>query len=271
MKINVSCVQMKPVLMDIQANVRKMEKFIKEIAEENKNVNLIIFPELITSGYECDEGFYNLAERIYDGFSIEKISKLAKKYKVSIIYGFPERDEQRDNVIYNSSVYIDNKGVVLGTYRKVHLFDSEKKYFTPGSEFPIFNTDFGKVAMMICWDTAFPEVARIYALNGAELIAISTNWEKPYSEDWDLVTSARAFDNCIYIAAANRIGQDKKLSFFGHSRIVSPLGKPIKELNEEVEGVISSQLDLETAKKLKRDYYTLFEDRRPELYKRILE
>jgi predicted amidohydrolase len=274
MKVNVSCVQMEPIRFDFASNLKKMVNFIENVMIEHPKTNLIVFPELITSGYECGEEFQNLAERVSDGESIKVVSKLAKKYNVHIIYGFPEKDEFIEDVIYNASAFINNNGEVLGTYRKVHLFASEKEFFRAGCEYPIFDTSIGKIGIMICWDTAFPEVARIYALQGAELIAISTNWEKPYLEnietnnqdDWDLITRARAFDNCLYLAAANRIGSDEALGFFGRSKIVGPTGIPIKELNEEIEGAIFAELDYSKIPLLRSAYYTFFEDRRPDTY-----
>lgn len=270
MKIKVSCVQMEPKLLDVKENLNKMTRFISEVMEQDNETNLIVFPELITSGYECEDEFQNIAETIDDGYSINIIKELAKRFNTNIVYGFPERDEKLRDVIYNSSVFIDNNGDVLGVYRKVHLFDTEKKYFRAGCKFPIINTSFGKIGLMICWDTAFPEVSRIYSLKGAELLIVSTNWENPYSDDWDLVTRARAFDNCIHLVAANRVGYDKKLGFFGHSKIIDPLGKPIEELNEELEGIISAELDLNVSLELRKKYYTLFKDRRPELYEKIV-
>ncbi|MCB2295217.1 carbon-nitrogen hydrolase family protein [Clostridium algoriphilum] len=266
MKFNVSCVQMKPERYDVKRNIKTMCGFIDKVMEENANTNLIVFPELITSGYECHEEFHKIAEVACESDSIKIIGQAAKKYKTNIIFGFPERDAENKEVLYNSAAFVNEKGELGGTYRKVHLFDTEKKYFTPGRDYPVFDTSFGKIGVMICWDTAFPEVARIYALKDVDLLVVSTNWEKPYSDDWDLVTSARAFDNCVYLAAANRIGNDDKLSFFGHSRIVSPLGKSIAELNEEIEGVISAELDLQVPLKLREEYYTFFKDRRPDTY-----
>lgn len=274
MKINVTCVQMEPIRFDVAANLNKMKHFIEKAMIENPKTNLLLFPELITSGYECGKEFQNLAERVSEGESIKVVSGLANKYNVHIIYGFPERDELIDDIIYNASVCIDNYGKVLGTYRKVHLFDTEKEFFKAGSDYPIFDTEIGKIGMMICWDTAFPEVARTYALQGAELIAVSTNWEKPYLEDvetnnqddWDLVTRARAFDNCLYLAAANRIGFDETLGFFGGSKIIGPTGTPMIELNEEIEGIISAELDYSRIPLLRSAYYTFFEDRRPDTY-----
>lgn len=266
MKINVSCVQMRPVRYDVKGNVKKMCKFIDKVMKENENTDLIVFPELITSGYECHDEFHNIAEVAYESSTIKIIGQMAKKYKTNIIFGFPERDGKNKEILYNSVAYVNDRGELGGTYRKVHLFDTEKEYFTPGHEYPVFDTFFGKIGIMICWDTAFPEVARIYALKHVDLMVVSTNWEKPYSDDWDLVTSARAFDNCMYLAAANRIGDDDKLSFFGHSRIVSPLGKPIAELKEEIEGIISAELDLSIPIDLREKYYTFFNDRKPETY-----
>lgn len=265
-KITVSCIQMKPKRFDFDTNLKNMCNLVDEAINENEETSLIVFPELITSGYECGKEFYNLAETVPDGRSMKVLGGLAKRYKTNIIYGFPEKDLDVSGVLYNSAVLINDMGEISGVYRKVHPFDTERQYFRAGNKFPIFNTSVGKVGIMICWDTAFPEVARTYALKGADLIVVSTNWEKPYSDDWDLVTRARAFENCIYLAASNRVGYDEKLSFFGHSRIIDPLGKPIKELNDEVEGIISSELDLSLPGKLRQEYYTFFRDRRPDTY-----
>lgn len=274
MKINVTCIQMEPIRFDVAANLKKMTDFVEKAMLEYPKTELIIFPELITSGYECGKEFQRLAERVSDGESVRQISELAKKHKVHIIFGFPERDEAMDDVLYNASAFIDSAGKVLGTYRKVHLFASEKEFFRAGCDYPLFHTEIGKIGIMICWDTAFPEVARAYALQGAELIAVSTNWEKPYLEDvetknqddWDLITRARAFDNCLYLAAANRIGFDETLGFFGRSKIIGPTGVPIEELNEEVEGIISAELDYARIPVLRAAYYTFFKDRRPDTF-----
>jgi len=85
-------------------------------------------------------------------------------------------------------------------------------------------------------------------------------------DDWDLMTRARAFDNCCYLAAANRIGFDETLGFFGRSKIIGPTGVPIKELNEEVEGIISAEIDYTLSHKLRTAYYTFFKDRRPDTF-----
>lgn len=269
MKLQVACVQMEPELCRMDANLDKMVAHMEAVMRENPQTKLIVFPELITSGYECGEAFRNLAETLPDGTSMKRIGACARRFGVNVIYGFPERDALLTDVLFNSVAFIDSRGEVAGRYRKVHLFDTEKQFFRPGCEYPLLETEIGKIGMMICWDTAFPEVARSYALQGAQLLTVSTNWEKPYTADWDLVTRARAFDNISYLVAANRIGFDRTLGFFGGSKIIGPLGEPIAELNEEREGYIAAELDYEKPLRLKEEYYTIFKDRRPDTYGEI--
>ncbi len=268
--MKVACIQMKPVRFQVEENLKRMTYFIEKAMK--KKVDFIVFPELITSGYECGKQFINMAEVATDSNSIRCISKLAKKHSVNIIFGFPERDPYEGRIVYNSSVFIDDEGNLKGIYRKVHLFGkAEKEVFKAGDTYPVFDTSFGKIAMMICWDTAFPEVARIYALEGASIIFISTNWENPYSDDWDLAIRSRAADNAIFVAGANRVGKDDHLSFFGHSKIVSPTGKVMKALHTDEEGIVRAKLDLSSIEKLRNEYYTYFKDRRVDTYGKILD
>ena len=147
------------------------------------------------------------------------------------------------DVLYNSAAFLDEEGKFLGAYRKVHLFAGEKSWFRPGCGYRLFSTRLGKIGIFICWDAAFPEPARIYAVQGAYLLVVATNYEKPYAADWDLMTAARAFDNTLHLVAANRFGRDKEYDFFGHSRILDPLGRVISKLDEEVEGFVTGEID----------------------------
>jgi len=277
LKVNVTCVQMEPVLRGFHKNLEKMCVLIEQTMSEKPQTDLIVFPELITTGYECGKDFQELAETVPDGMSMKIIGALAKEYKVHIVYGFPEKDADHDDVLYNSAVLIDDAGDVKGIYRKVHLFAKEKDYFKAGNAFPVFTTAVGKLGIMICWDAAFPEVARSLALKGADLLVVPTNWEKAYLSsietnnqmDWDLVTRARAMDNCIHLASANRIGHDQTISFFGRSNIIGPTGDTIAELLDEVEGLISGELDYSLQARLRTEYYTFYEDRRPDTYSDI--
>ncbi len=272
---------MKPELGNVEYNVNKMEEFVRDIMSKEPETDLIVFPELITSGYEGEpEQFQEMAEPLPNGYSLDRISALAKEYKVNIIYGLPERDPLYPDVLYNAAVIINDEGTPLGTYRKVHPFADEKRWCRAGCEFPVFDTNIGKIGIMICWDTAFPEVARCLALNGAELLVVSTNWEDPYEEpwdpadginkhenDWDLMTRARAFDNTLHLVAANRIGGDGGvLTFFGRSKIIDPRGNVIAALDKREEGVISADLDLSLTRMHRETYYCFLKDRRPDAY-----
>lgn len=266
MKIRVSVIQMYPKLCDRQYNLAKIGHFVEEVISQEKRMDLIIFPELITSGYECDDEFFALAEVFPAGASVKFISRLAKEHKTHIIFGFPEEDPNLKGLLYNSAALIDDNGTPIGVYRKVHLFGQELYFFRPGCEYPLFRTRIGNIGIFICWDTLFPEVARIYALQGADLLVISTNWENPYTKEWDFMTSARAFDNTLYLAAANRIGRDKTLSFFGRSRVLDPLGSIIRSLDEEKEGFLCAEIDFAESRRLRVEYWTQLRDRRPETY-----
>ncbi|WBW71865.1 mitochondrial omega-amidase [Schizosaccharomyces osmophilus] len=265
MSVRVCCVQMAPEVGDVKGNVKRMSEYVDEVMSKEA-VDMIVFPELVTSGYECGDMFIDLAEYVETSDTIHFMCKVAKKYAVHVVFGFPERRSREKKEVFNSCVYIDSDGHVCGTYQKMHLFGQEQNYFSHGTKFPIFNTPFGKMGLLICWDTAFPEAARMYSLQGADFLIVSSNWEKPYQDDWDLVVSARALDNCIPIAAANRVGKDKTLGFFGHSRIVGPTGKVIRSLDQDVEGYITADLDLNQSKRLRQEYYTFFRDRKPQLY-----
>lgn len=280
----VSCVQMEPKLGDREYNVGKIESYIKEVMQKEPETDLIVFPELATSGYEgTPEMFRELAETLPNGYSLDRISSLAKEYHVHVVFGMPERDPLYPDVLYNSAVLIDCNGVPLGTYRKVHPFADEKRWCRAGCSFPVFDTEIGKLGIMICWDTAFPEVAKCLAINGAELLIVSTNWEDPYEEpwdpadginkheaDWDLITRARAFDNTLHLVAANRIGGDGgELTFFGRSKIIDPRGNVIEALDERKEGIISADLDLAETQRQRELYYCFLKDRRPDAYKEV--
>ena len=273
MKISVSCAQLLHKLGDRAANLEKMSAYVEQIMAEKPGTNLIVFPELMTSGYEgTPEMFQELAETLPNGESMQVMGALAKKHHVHIIYGFPERDPVLTDVLYNAAVLINSDGIAVGTYRKVHPFADEKRWCRAGCEVPVFDTEIGKIGIMICWDTGFPEIARCCALKGADLLVVSTNWEDPYADDWDLITKARAFDNTLHLVAANRIGDDgKTLSFFGHSKIMGPTGREIAALDERKEGYISAELDLSLTQKERARYYTFFKDRRPEVYTEIVK
>lgn len=269
--LKVACVQFKPELNEIAKNIQNMCDKVKQAVFQYLGTELIVFPELSTTGYECGDNFQLFAENIKDSnaMALKAMKECAREYHVYLIYGFPERKE--DGKIYNSQVLIDKEGNVVGSYQKVHLFDTEKKYFTPGSEYKVFKTEIGNIGLFICYDAFFPEVARILTLKGADILVNSTNWEVPHDRDMDLIMRARAIDNTIYLICANRVGEDRELSFFGHSQIIDPLGDIVCKQMRPVEDILCAKLDYEYSAYLRDNYYTMLKERRVDTYKEILE
>lgn len=264
MKCNIICIQTYPKMNQKNENLDHMEFLLRKAMKKYPDAQLIVFPELAVTGYQCGENFKYLAETANEtSLSVQKMGALARQFKVHIVYGMAEKDHDH---LYNSQFFLDDQGHLIGTYRKVHLFDSEKNYFTPGNQFTVFDTKIGRIGLFICYDAFFPEAARSLAIQGVDLLVNSTNWEKPYDYDMDMVMSARALENTVYLACCNRYGADTSLDFFGHTRILDPLGKVITSVDDEKDGIIYASIDYDTATQMKHDYYTMLTERRPDVY-----
>lgn len=271
LKTKIACVQMQSALGKKKENLGKMAEKVKEIMEKQP-VDLIIFPELAVTGYECSDLYRDMAENFPEGDSIKAVAEMADKYNVFIAFGFVEKAVKDDrDVIYNSVGLIDRNGTPLGQYRKSHLVEGpETDTFEKGTEYKVFDTEIGKIGLMVCWDAAYPEVARILALKGAEIIAAPAAWEEPYDRPWDIVQCARAFDNVLYLAACNHSGTDRELTFFGKSKIVGPTGDTITEAGAGEE-IITAEVDLDILPELRNGFYVLLRDRNPQTYGEIVK
>jgi len=267
MKITVAAAQFQPELRAIEANLECMQRLTEEAA--SAGAQLVVLPELATTGYEAGRDFYELAEFRENSRSLEVMGACCARLGVHAVFGFAERDARTRDVLYNSAALVGPAGQLIGVYRKVHLFAAERNWFRPGWEYPLFETNLGRLGIFICWDAAFPEPARVYALKGADLLVVPANYEHPYAEDWDMMCAARALDNVLPLVAANRIGRDNELAFFGHSRILGPLGRVLVKFDEERDGVIVAEIDTTDAIRRREQYYTFFKDRRPETYGEI--
>jgi len=301
-KIKVSAVQMKCTYDDnvignvlsskktieenIELNIKKAEKLVRIAASEGANI--ILLPELFELPYFCQErnyDYYELATETKDNKAINHFMKIAKELNVVIPISFYEKV---GNTFYNTVGVIDADGSLLGTYRKTHIpddhFYQEKFYFTPGDTgFKVWDTKYGKLAVLICWDQRFPEAARSVALLGAEIIMYPTAigsepiLECDSMEHWRRCMQGHSGSNIIPVIAANRVGlekvaktelnsnQESSLTFYGSSFITDQTGKILKELNREEEGVITEEFDLNEIR-LMRQSWGVFRDRRPEKY-----
>jgi predicted amidohydrolase len=271
--VTIALVQFHPQLGAVADNLERMGKMIQQICTTQR-VNLILFPELATTGYENGVKFTDLAEPI-PGQTSSLLGQMAGDYHTWIATGMVVKHKV-ESVIYNSAILVGPDGEVAGEYRKVHLKGEEKMAFRPGFKFPVFETDFGNVGMLLGWDLAFPEAARALALDGAELLLVPANWEAPNVEEWKTVLLARAYENSIFVGGANRIGDEYTYSFFGETMVIGPRGELYaqvprdEETNSPQEGWAMSEIDLDLVKKY-REELQLFQARQPGAYRSVVK
>lgn len=265
-EITVAVVQMQPKLYEVGDNLIHMTDFIEKICLQQP-VDLIVFPELITTGYECGVRFTDLAEKI-PGHSVNLMTQQAAEFSTHIAFGMVLK-EKVESIIYNAAVLVGPDGEIIGDYRKVHPRGEERLAFRPGFRFPVFETGFGMVGLMLGWDMAFPEAARSLVLDGAEIMCLCASWERPHMEEWNAFALARAFENSVFVAAANRIGEEPSYSFFGQSMIVGPRGEVYSTMDEETEGYALARIDLDDVRRY-REEYQLLQLRQPTTYRAIV-
>lgn len=270
---------------DVQENINKAEKMVKEAADNGANI--ILLPELFERQYFCQEkryDYYNYALPLEKNPAVNRFKEVAKELGVVIPVSFYERDIDR---LFNTVAMIDADGSVLGIYRKTHIpddhFYQEKVYFTPGdSGFKVFDTRFGCIGVGICWDQWFPETVRCMAVQGAEMLLYPTAigsepiLDVDSNSHWRRVMQGHAAANLMPVVAANRIGvetvepckenagQSSSLDFYGCSFIADATGDIIASAKQE-ETILYGEFDLDALKE-DRLSWGLFRDRRPETY-----
>ncbi len=229
-KIAVACLQFEPRFGEIAANLAEMEALARRAAAQGAQV--LVFPELAETGYvfqSLDE-VRSLSAPIPDGRPSQFLIALAHDLGVYIVTGLCERAGEN---FYNSAMLCGPEGYI-GTFRKLHLWNNEKQFFRAGNlGLPVFDTEFGKVGIAICYDGWFPETFRGLTGAGAELICVPTNWvplpdQEPGTEPMaNVLHKAAAHSNGVAIACADRIGTERGQLFLGCSLIVGPRGWPL--------------------------------------------
>jgi N-carbamoylputrescine amidase len=264
----------------IEDNIAAVGELVREAA--GKGAKLILPPELFEGHYFCrtqDETHFSRALPVAEHPVVEAMRKLAAELQVYIPTSFFEAEGHHH---YNSLAMIDDKGEVMGVYRKSHIPDgpgySEKFYFRPGnSGFKVWKSPYGTIGAGVCWDQWYPETARTLMLMGAEILlyptAIGTEPHDPdldTSRMWRRAMIGHAVSNVVPVVAANRIGMEGDQRFYGHSFICDERGDMLAEFGAEETGVLTATLDLQQARR-HRAAFGFFRDRRPELYGRISE
>lgn len=273
-EITIAIVQMKPKLGEAEDNLVKMSEMISKIASQQK-VDLIVFPELITSGYELGVRFTEIAQRV-PGPTINLMAQRANEYGIYIAFGMATK-ERVESVLYNSAVLVGPEGELIDVYNKIHLRGEERMAFREGYKLPVMETEVGNIGVMIGYDLAYPEIARGLALDGAELLLVLANWEAAQIDEWKTYARARAYENSVFVAAANRVGEDVTLNFGGESMVVGPRGQIFASLADEtdpdtgapLEGFAVARIDLDEVRKY-REEFQFIQTRQPAVYKSLV-
>jgi N-carbamoylputrescine amidase len=266
---------------DTEANLSNAVEKINSAA--SKGAQIVCLPELFRSLYfpqSEDTEHFILAESV-PGETTQKLSKVAKAKKIVIVA--PIFEKRASGVYHNSAVVIDADGKLVGKYRKMHIPDDpcfyEKFYFAPGDlGFQNFNTKYGKIGLLICWDQWFPEAARLTALQGAQIIFYPTaiGWHdsekrsvaEAQLQAWETVQRGHAIANGVFVAAANRIGREGSLTFWGSSFVSSPFGEVLARANRNKEEVLIVKCDLGKIDET-RQSWPFLRDRRIDAYSAI--
>ncbi len=271
--------------LDPAENLAKAEWRIREAA--GKGAQIICLQELFRSQYFCreeDARLFDLAEAI-PGSSTASLSRLAHELNVVIVGSLFER--RAAGVYHNTAVILDASGALLGLYRKMHIPDDplyfEKFYFTPGDlGFRNFDTRYGRIAALVCWDQWYPEAARLAALGGAEVIFYPTaiGWHPSEKaavgaaqhDAWRTIQRSHAIANGIYVAVVNRVGfegpPDHGLEFWGGSFVADPFGRVVAEASHNREETLIVECDRRIIEETRRNWPFL-RDRRIDAYSGI--
>jgi predicted amidohydrolase len=253
--LKTAAVQMRLREGDTEGNSSKALAVLAEAGDAG--MDLAVLPEMWWTGFS-----YRRLPELVEGTeaSLAAVGEVARRHHMTVIGGWPEKEGDR---IYNTAFVIGPDGAVAGSYRKVHLFSpmGEDSFFHRGDDLAVFDAPWGKVGVLLCYDLRFPELARRLALQGAELIAVPSQWpEERIDHFWTLIR-ARAIENQLFIVGANRTGREGKISFGGYSGVIDPRGEACGECGSE-EGVATAEIDLDQVAQVRKEICYL-EDRVP--------
>jgi len=275
-RMRVACLQMEPRIGQVPANVARSLGLIAQAARAG--ARLTVLPELCNTGYvfETREEALTLSEEVPNGPTCDAWMAAARTHSMFIVAGITEREGGH---LYNSAVLIGPEGHI-GTYRKNHLWGKENVIFQPGNlGVPVFDIGVGRVACAICYDIWFPEIFRLAALQGADMLCVPTNWVPMPAQPGNLPMMANilamggAHANSMFVAAADRIGVERGQPFLGNSVIVSQTGWALAgPASLDREEMLIADIDLADARRNRNltDFNERLRDRRTDLYGEML-
>jgi predicted amidohydrolase len=273
-KFKVAGVQMDIEIANPKSNLEKMARRLEETTASG--AQLTVFPECTTTGY-CYSSLEK-AKQVAEGFegpSVTRVHQMCQETNSMVIFGLLELADDR---IFNSLALVGPTGL-LGTYRKIHLpYLGVDRFTTPGDRpFEVIETPELRIGMNICYDSSFPEAARILSVKGADLIALPTNWPPTSGLTADVIPNARALENHVYFMSVNRIGTERGFEFIGKSKICDPRGANMAFANHAHEEILYAEIDPEFARRKhlvsipgEHEVHRM-KDRRPDVYDPLSE
>ena len=265
---NIALAQISCHQADKAENLAKIKKIVAKAKKQG--AELVIFPELSLTGYVVRDEIYDLAERI-PGSSTRMMEDIAKKNQIHLVFGMPEISDKTEATLHNSAVLIGPEGLI-GKYHKMYLpthsIFEEKRYFRPGYQTAVFDTELGKLGLIICYDIYFPEVTRLTRLKGAELIICISASPGVRRSFFEVLTVARAIENTAFLAFVNLAGIQDGLQFWGGSRLIGPSGRILVQAKYDEEDFVTGEVNYPDIRSIEAFVPTL-RDLRPELFEKL--
>ena len=272
-QMSVAAVQMNSIVGDIEHNLNSMKKWVETASEQN--IDLICFPEMCITGYAMPQSI-EFSETMC-GDSVRYILEMSRDFNIAISAGISEKYDDRAYI----TQFIAEDGVLKVKYRKTHLGEKEKLYYAAGNSIETIKCKNANIGFQICWESHFPEISSVLALNNADIILMPHSSGLPPNrrkDVWDKCLRARAYDNTVYVVACNQLGDNGLGTVFGGGcTAIDPRGDILAEDYNSKDSMIAVNITPEILDKLRRKEYTSMKDlyylnrRRPELYKKLTE
>jgi predicted amidohydrolase len=257
-------------------NIERAENAIRKLAKDG--VRLAVLGELYLTGYRTDEWLHRWATTVYPPDShVKRLVACARESDIHILMGAATFGHFVPGDVYNSVLFVGPEGLI-GVYRKSHvagfpagdILATERCFYSPGQEIPVFDSPLGSIGVHICYDVCFPEVSRVQALKGAQLLVNCSAAVGGFKDWWDHMLKTRAAENMSWYMMCSVVGEQRGFDLFGGSRVIDPDGRVVAEAKHGEEDVVVADIDLDMARRLRASSH-MFSTRRPEMYGTITE
>ncbi|KGX91427.1 carbon-nitrogen family hydrolase [Pontibacillus marinus] len=262
MNLKIGCLQMDVTYGNPEENRESIQRKINYLHKELNNVDILVLPELWDTGYDLSR-LSQIGD--WEGRTAQSfLSKLARQNDFSLIGGSIAKTNEQSST--NTMYAYNRNGVKIVEYSKAHLFQlmDEHHYLNSGDQKGSFEIEGVPSTGMICYDLRFPEWIRTHTSEGAEILFVVAQWPLARIDHWRSLLISRAIENQCYVIACNRVGEDPKTEFGGHSMVINPWGGVISEAGTE-ETFLTATIDVDEVKRIRKQI-PIFQDRRPEIY-----